>query len=662
MGIVDNKTGTSKETMAVALPEPDTHQSQATGKYPNWTLWCCASILTSDSAIDASTISPGEEISTRSDRGSPGPDPELDASLTSADKPCSSGEDSQATAAAPEGAAEKAAWKKKNKAERKKRNRKLAKEQSAQLSESAPGPDNSQQDVPAPPTPPSTQPAGKNKKGKKKGSGTKEPAATASNEDTSSQNPSTHYAGPLIVGRTPEEAPKPYAGPLIVGRTPEKAPAPYAGPLIVGRTSEKEPKPYAGPLIVGRTPEEAPARGFGSPATSSFTPGAQPSHSNTATPAVRAVGTGPSTFSATPSTTLGSGANTGPASGTIPPPSPVKYQLVEKPKPGEGVTWDLTIHQFECAFEECKKECNLWDGQSVICPRCGPYSVVQYCGKKHMREDLNFHWLYCGQKKYALQHYCVASSIPPDLLKGGPMIPNLHSWDTPQRHRQAVWFKTGHREGDYFLFTDWTEMVLQGIVPGQDLEPTCSSQVSMSVKFDDPEERDRFRRILAVCLFAATELRELVIYLYRMIRDKLRELDHWNAHVEVMLRLQFSHEMGFKPTSEMTGDRHACPTSWSGLSPRHCRDSVCVQEREAPLVGQLAHLGHGFEHLCNAMEADYWVLRVNRITHPTCKKPEARMRGEGYPQVAPQDRREFRRGWGWDGAGSGPIEIETHRN
>lgn len=66
----------------------------------------------------------------------------------------------------------------------------------------------------------------------------------------------------------------------------------------------------------------------------------------------------------------------------------------------------------------------------------------------------------------------------------------------------------------------------------------------------------------------------------------------------------------------------------------------------------------GHRRLIEHLEAGYWILRVVRTTHPEVREMEARMRGEGFEGVLDQDRRVFRRGTGWDGAGSGCIEIE----
>ncbi|KAL2823944.1 hypothetical protein BDW59DRAFT_148258 [Aspergillus cavernicola] len=56
------------------------------------------------------------------------------------------------------------------------------------------------------------------------------------------------------------------------------------------------------------------------------------------------------------------------------------------------------------------------------------------------------------------------------------------------------------RRGDYFIFSDWADMVDSGF-PDDNLALRCSNRVVHVVEFTDPEEKDRFRRVLAACLF-----------------------------------------------------------------------------------------------------------------------------------------------------------------
>lgn len=170
--------------------------------------------------------------------------------------------------------------------------------------------------------------------------------------------------------------------------------------------------------------------------------------------------------------------------------------LTQKP---EGFFWQLDSHGFPCAASGCDQRCNLWDGTTVICPKCGPYSEIRYCSKDHLLEDVKWHWLYCGQATF--EHPCRENSIPQEVRDGVPLIPCIHPYDTPERHRQAVYFNVCAGEGDYFIFADWVDM-LEPKVMDNNQALRCSSHVVHVVTFDDPVEKDRFRRVLATCLFS----------------------------------------------------------------------------------------------------------------------------------------------------------------
>lgn len=333
--------------------------------------------------------------------------------------------------------------------------------------------------------------------------------------------------------------------------------------------------------------------------------------------------------------------------------------------------------EVECALEGCEARCRLWDEAAIICPRCGPHVEVRYCVQGHLHEDVKMHWVWCGQM--AVARPCREDLIPSRLAREAvPMVPCLHGWDSPERHRQAVRFADGGLAGDYFVFADWADLGAAGY-PSDRLLLRCSFRVVETVRFDDPEERDRFRRVLAVCLFceypfllsflpshftipkltyhaASVENVGLVDFLFRLIRDALRSRGAWSPDTDMAVRYQFQSELSVTIRTEITGERHACVGDWEGLNPRHCRDPVCRSERRY-FLGDPGR-GRGYRRLVEHMEASYWVLRAARTTHPRVTETVARMRGEGFSDVVEEEKREFRRGPGWDGAGAGDMEIE----
>ncbi|KAL2852403.1 hypothetical protein BJY01DRAFT_232614 [Aspergillus pseudoustus] len=329
--------------------------------------------------------------------------------------------------------------------------------------------------------------------------------------------------------------------------------------------------------------------------------------------------------------------------------------MITSQKP-EGFFWQLDSHGFPCAKSDCNKRCNLWDGATVICPRCGPYSETRYCSREHLLEDVKGHWANCGQDTF--QHPCRESTIPKDVRDGPPLIRCLHQYDTPERHRQAVYFNMHSSAGDYFIFSDWIDILEAGF-PDDHLNLRCSSRIFHVVKFTDPGEKDRFRRALAACLFITLESHELTDYLFRLIRDKLRSTNLPPTtslpNLETSLKYQLFHETAVSIQPDITGERHACETDWTGTNKRNCHDPICRSEYRR-LLGKLG--GGSLQALVKHLEGSYWILRAARTTHPDVKDAKERMMGNGFEDVAEEDCRVFRRGDGWDGAGSGEMEVE----
>ncbi|RAH85745.1 hypothetical protein BO86DRAFT_436965 [Aspergillus japonicus CBS 114.51] len=330
--------------------------------------------------------------------------------------------------------------------------------------------------------------------------------------------------------------------------------------------------------------------------------------------------------------------------------SNVRGGTLSSQKP-EGFFWQLDSHGFPCGLRHCPKRCNSWDGVTVICPGCGPFSETRYCSRDHLLQDIKTHWPVCGDQVFV--HPCRESTIPREVREGPPLIPCLHNYDMPERHRQAVYFRMNARQGDYFIFADWADYVRAGF-PENTTTVRCAKRVVYTVRFEDPEEKDRFRRVLAICLFATVEVHALVDYMYRLIRDHLRAANA-AKQLEAALRYQIHAETGVSIQQYITGERHACATDWDGRNRRNCPDQVCRSEYRR-LLGSLG--GGGLREVVRNMESTYWILRAARTTHPTVKDPKKRMLGEGFEGVAEEDQRVYRRGDGWDGAGTGNMEIE----
>ncbi|KGO78381.1 hypothetical protein PITC_068440 [Penicillium italicum] len=338
-------------------------------------------------------------------------------------------------------------------------------------------------------------------------------------------------------------------------------------------------------------------------------------------------------------------------------PTPTAKQFGNVGAPAPESQMDLRRVGIVCQEEDCQVICGLGDGVSVVCPKCGPFSLVRYCGKSHLWGDVKRHWEICTMLPVLEQH--LAGLIPHGDLVGPPMLPCLHLWDTPERHRQALWFSSARDRGDYFVFEELNNPMEAVDAPASHVGLRCSPRVAHIVRFEDAKEKDRFRRCLAICLFAAVEHPALVDYLYRLVRDWMRAHNMWasDKDMDSMLRHQMGFEMGYTVDENRVGLRHACETEWVGADQRHCEDLTCASERRPTLLGN-HRMGLGFQRVCEALESNYWILRAHRATHPSVSDVVARTCGAGFSEVLAMDRRTFRRGVGWDGAGTGPMELE----
>lgn len=162
--------------------------------------------------------------------------------------------------------------------------------------------------------------------------------------------------------------------------------------------------------------------------------------------------------------------------------------------------WNLFRATIPCSKDGCSSQCSLMDGTSVVCPGCGPFSLVRYCGKQHLWEAASDHWFECGT--FTLVHPVAVGNLPKEILMGPPILPNIQRWDGPARHRQALWFASSQNQGDYFLFDEAASPKDVADQPASHEWLGCSSRTKISIWFAKPHEKDRFRRVLAVCLFS----------------------------------------------------------------------------------------------------------------------------------------------------------------
>lgn len=124
---------------------------------------------------------------------------------------------------------------------------------------------------------------------------------------------------------------------------------------------------------------------------------------------------------------------------------------------------------------------------------------------------------------------------------------------------------------------------------------------------------------------------------------------------------QMALEFGVDLQDWYTGTRHACEVEWVGGNRlRGCRNRRCRLEVQDKRTGVATLL----EQKTKNIEANFWILRAHRCTHPDIPGMsqdaiQRRTRGEGFPDVFPEDQRLFVRGPGWD-HGATEMEIEDY--
>jgi hypothetical protein len=323
-----------------------------------------------------------------------------------------------------------------------------------------------------------------------------------------------------------------------------------------------------------------------------------------------------------------------------------------------------------CSKPGCGKTTTPWDGSTVICPSCGPYSAIRYCCIEHLLDDTTDHWgVDC--MKYTCRHYCDASTIHHRQVQCPPAIPNLCGWNTPERHRQSVYHahssqKNGSAEvkGDYFIFTDFEQWLQAGApnMPAWALS-RARGTVRFVVTFDDQQSpnsfKDRFNRLLNIALFTGASNAVILNYMFLMIRENLISKGEWGEDLLNSLVYQFQWEFCYQLRDWVTNNlRHACPHQWFGTPPDQCPDRVCNAQMLHPRTRHPLFPRFAIKEKADELERRYWILRVARVYHPNILDQAHRMRGIGFKFVPQENRKMFCRGREWDGHPSGTIGIE----
>ncbi len=205
-------------------------------------------------------------------------------------------------------------------------------------------------------------------------------------------------------------------------------------------------------------------------------------------------------------------------------------------------------YEWPCRNHECRKLTSPFDGSTVICPRCGPYSKIRYCSKKCLFDDVLMHWgVDCGQ--YTLAQRADPLTIHPRQVSIHPFIPSLTHHDRPERHRQLIRHSVDTTTADYFIFSDWVDWRSDGFPGDWPASKHASGTVLVALNFtpngSSVSNRNFFTRLVRICFLVGGIRTDMTYYLFKMIRGRLNELGLASEDVKNCLVWQFKHEFAY---------------------------------------------------------------------------------------------------------------------
>ncbi|ERF74231.1 hypothetical protein EPUS_03421 [Endocarpon pusillum Z07020] len=204
-------------------------------------------------------------------------------------------------------------------------------------------------------------------------------------------------------------------------------------------------------------------------------------------------------------------------------------------------------YEWPCRNQECRKLTSPYDESTVICPRCGPYSLIRYCSKKCLFDDLLMHWgVECGS--FTLAQKADPMTITRRQISIQPYIPSLDHIDRPERFRQFVRHSID-TTGDYFIFSDWADWRNAGFRMPWPAEQHASGSILAIVNFTQTgssvPSRMLFTRLLRICFLVGGARTDMAYFLFKMIIGRLTELGLATSDIKNCLVWQFKHEFAY---------------------------------------------------------------------------------------------------------------------
>ncbi|KAF7512048.1 hypothetical protein GJ744_002761 [Endocarpon pusillum] len=221
------------------------------------------------------------------------------------------------------------------------------------------------------------------------------------------------------------------------------------------------------------------------------------------------------------------------------------------PTPAQGPAEQRLVkfdtYEWPCRNQECRKLTSPYDESTVICPRCGPYSLIRYCSKKCLFDDLLMHWgVECGS--CTLTQKADPMTITRRQISIQPYIPSLDHIDRPERFRQFVRHSLD-TTGDYFIFSDWADWRNAGFRMPWPAEEHASGSILAIVNFTQTgssvPSRMLFTRLLRLCFLVGGSRTDMAYSLFKMIIGRLAELGLATSDIKNCLVWQFKHEFAY---------------------------------------------------------------------------------------------------------------------
>ncbi|KAI9820711.1 MAG: hypothetical protein M1827_005081 [Pycnora praestabilis] len=281
----------------------------------------------------------------------------------------------------------------------------------------------------------------------------------------------------------------------------------------------------------------------------------------------------------------------------------------------DQLEWQCALGSCSKTIQDAREVTSETEGNTtVMCNGCGPFSKFRYCCRQHALDGAAEHWGLCEIRPLTIVIW--HQSMPVQYLLEYKYISNRHEHYTLQYFRQQVWRVWGV-DCDYAIFSDWRDAQAK-IRSGNEPEwyeekPNAKPDIVLHWAKGD-WKKTMFHRLLNIA-FYDHHLQRPLDFLWRFVRQTLREQGVWNNDIAREVDFQFSGEFEISPLS-LFGDRNSRPISfeheWFGKG--------------------------GLQELCDILEGKYWQLRLWRqLPSGKLDFPEmtwmSRVAGFGFPMV-----------------------------